>query len=182
LPMSCRINGFRRQNAPEQVLPCCEPCPRLPDCHFATYPEERPIWETNFPNQRVKKGASWTVNRLTKADRRCKGQPNQPPNRGEGHSPASLAPLDCPFVGESHGHRATPPTDAWHPMTPSGTTARIQPVSNSALDMELGPRPTRKRGRRQQTRPNNTNHYCTLPHCQMESLPVPFSPPASQRC
>jgi clan AA aspartic protease len=26
LPMSCRINGFRRQNAPEQVLPCCEPC------------------------------------------------------------------------------------------------------------------------------------------------------------
>ena len=27
LPMSCRINGFRRQNAPEQVLPCCEPCP-----------------------------------------------------------------------------------------------------------------------------------------------------------
>jgi hypothetical protein len=29
LPMSCRINGFRRQNAPEQVLPCCEPCPPL---------------------------------------------------------------------------------------------------------------------------------------------------------
>ena len=29
LPMSCRINGFRRQNAPEQVLPCCEPCSEL---------------------------------------------------------------------------------------------------------------------------------------------------------